>query len=192
MNAARSDELHALQTRGLEQQRQISRHQTELAAREAEIEHLKLVIAKLRRLEFGRRSERMTEMIGQLEGTRAEAPSAVEPLPEQASSPASCQPLPAHLPCESIEHRSEMPCCPACGGELETPGGRRQRTTRLRSRQFPGHPPCAFEARLREVRRHRPDPCPFTSDRARRSRGRVVGARARRQIRRPHSPVSAK
>ena len=31
----------------------------------AEIEHLKLVIAKLRRMQFGRSSEQMNEMLGQ-------------------------------------------------------------------------------------------------------------------------------
>jgi transposase len=126
MNAARPDELHALQTLVLEQQRQISRHQTELAAREAEIEHLKLIIAKLRRMEFGRRSERMTEMIGQfelsleeLEGTCAEAPPVAEsPATEVTPSPHH-SPLPAHLPRERIEHVPEAKCCPSCGGELK-------------------------------------------------------------------------
>lgn len=38
-----------------------------VSARQAEIEHPKPVIAKLRRMQFGRRSERLDEMIGQHE-----------------------------------------------------------------------------------------------------------------------------
>jgi hypothetical protein len=64
MNAILPDELQALKTLVLEQQ-------GNLAVREAEIEHLKFVIAKLRRMEFGRRSERMSGMIGQLELSRS-------------------------------------------------------------------------------------------------------------------------
>jgi hypothetical protein len=58
MNTALPNELQASKMRGLEQQ-------DPLVVCEAEIEHLKLVIAKLRRLEFGRRSERLAGMIGQ-------------------------------------------------------------------------------------------------------------------------------
>ncbi len=60
-----------------------------LAERDAQIEHLKLLIAKLRRMQFGRRSEQLDETIGQLqlaleelEVVRAEA---AEP-PTQATS----------------------------------------------------------------------------------------------------------
>ena len=122
MNAALPNELQALKTRGREQQ-------DKLAAREAEIEPLKLIIAKLRRLEFGRRSERRTEIIGQLElspeeleGTCAEAPPVAEsPATEVTPSPHH-KPLPAHLPRESILHRPDTPCCPSCGGELKRLG----------------------------------------------------------------------
>lgn len=41
--------------------------QAQLAERDAEIERLKLILAKLRRMQFGRRSERLDETIGQLE-----------------------------------------------------------------------------------------------------------------------------
>lgn len=38
-----------------------------LLARETEIEHLKLLLAKLRRMQFGRRSEKIARQIEQLE-----------------------------------------------------------------------------------------------------------------------------
>jgi hypothetical protein len=122
MNAALPNELLALKTLVLEQQ-------DKLAAWEAEIAHLKLIIAKLRRMEFGRRSERMTEMIGQLElsleeleGMRTEALPVTEPPVAYVPPLTHHKPLPAHLPGESIEHLPEMSCCPACGGELKQRG----------------------------------------------------------------------
>ena len=65
----------------------------QLASRDNEIEHLKLLIAKLRRMQFGRKSEKLDRQIEQLElrldelqATRAEntagshAPAAAAPV----------------------------------------------------------------------------------------------------------------
>jgi transposase len=41
--------------------------QAMVVAQQAEIEHLKLIIAKLRRMQFGQSSEKIDEMVGQLE-----------------------------------------------------------------------------------------------------------------------------
>ena len=41
--------------------------QAMVVAQQAEIEHLKLIIAKLRRMRFGQSSEKIDEMVGQLE-----------------------------------------------------------------------------------------------------------------------------
>jgi hypothetical protein len=49
----------------------------QLASREAEIERLKLLIAKLRRMQFGRRSEKLAGQIEQLELQLDELESAV-------------------------------------------------------------------------------------------------------------------
>jgi transposase len=127
MNATLPDEIQALKALALEQQNELAAREARLAACEAEIEHLKLVIAKLRRMEFGRRSERMSGMIGQLERSleeleerRAEAPSHPASEPSAEGAPASHHrlPLPAHLPRERVEHLPEGECCPACGGAL--------------------------------------------------------------------------
>jgi len=39
----------------------------QLLSRETEIEHLKLLLAKLQRMQFGRKSEKLTQQIEQLE-----------------------------------------------------------------------------------------------------------------------------
>ena len=77
-----------------------------LSLRSLEIEQLKLQLAKLRRMQFGRKSEKLDRQIEQLE-TRLEdllAEEGEKPDREAASEiPAtkqrsSRQPLPAHLP----------------------------------------------------------------------------------------------
>src|SRR5712664_3152259 len=50
-----------------EQEERIFTQSEQLASREAEIEHLKLLIAKLRRMQFGRSSEKLDRQIDQLE-----------------------------------------------------------------------------------------------------------------------------
>jgi hypothetical protein len=72
-------DLNALDRKALqalllaEHEERIATHQQLLAAhdrlrsRENEIEHLKLLIAKLRRMQFGRRSEKVQRQIEQLE-----------------------------------------------------------------------------------------------------------------------------
>jgi chromosome segregation ATPase len=48
-------------------QQEILSQREQLASRDAEIEHLKLLIAKLRRMQFGRSSEKLDRQIEQLE-----------------------------------------------------------------------------------------------------------------------------
>ena len=92
----------------------------------AEIEHLKLIIAKLKRLQFGRRSERLEREIEQLELRLEELQVASSPAP--AAKPAleeKTQPvrraLPEHLPRERVVH--EPACeCPECGAPMRKIG----------------------------------------------------------------------
>src|SRR5258708_37514452 len=73
--------------------KQVFSHQKQLASRDAEIEHLKLLIVKLRRTQIGRSSEKREYQIEQvelrleeLEGRRTKETAAVkEPAP--ASTP---------------------------------------------------------------------------------------------------------
>lgn len=106
--------------------------QAQLANRDTEIERLTLLIAKLRRMQFGRRSEQREQMLGQLElsleeleSVRAER-SAAASAPERPAEPPhrpSRKPLPAHLPRETVEHRPLACACPECGGALTSLSG---------------------------------------------------------------------
>jgi transposase len=105
--------------------------QTRLAERDHEIEHLKLLIAKLRRLQFGRSSEKLDAKIGQLEllveeleanrasraARTAEVPAA---KPEDEVRPAR-RPLPERLPRETVEHVPAC-TCPDCGAAMRKIG----------------------------------------------------------------------
>src|SRR5271156_6196056 len=63
--------------------------QLELLSHRSEIEHLKLLIAKLRRMQFGRRSEKIDRQIEQLELKLEELEaSRAEHLEQPASEPA--------------------------------------------------------------------------------------------------------
>ena len=99
-----------------------------LLSREHEIEHLKLLIAKLQRLQFGRKSEKIQHQIEQLElrledlqANQAENSSqpaaATSPTPVPTAKPAR-RPLPEHLPRETHRHEPPEPTCPDCGGAL--------------------------------------------------------------------------
>src|ERR1035441_238249 len=100
-----------------------------LSSQTQQIEHLKLVIEKLRRMMFGSKSEKVTIQIEQfelqLEETETEqaaaeenaATSVSEDKPRSKSRP-SRKPLPAHLPREVIRHEPGQDCCPDCNGAL--------------------------------------------------------------------------
>jgi transposase len=121
LNRLNPDELKALV---------ISQHEL-IASRDSEIEQLKLLIAKLQRMQFGRKSEKLERQIEQLE-LRLEAlqmnnaervaalpkpPENIEPLARPAR-----QPLPAHLPREVQTLLPKEEACPDCGGELRKLG----------------------------------------------------------------------
>lgn len=95
----------------------------------AEIEHLKLVIAKLRRKQFGRSSEQMNEMLGQLELSLEELETLRSETPDEPATPAETReappprkPLPDHLPRDIEEHLPSACDCSACGASLKKLG----------------------------------------------------------------------
>jgi transposase len=111
----------------------LSQHE-QLLSRDNEIEHLKLLIAKLRRMQFGRKSEKLDRQIEQLElrldelqATQAEnttashIPASVAPVASVATKPAR-RPLPEHLPREVRKYPPKQKACPDCGGELKSLG----------------------------------------------------------------------
>jgi len=105
----------------------ISQHEL-IVSRDSEIEQLKLLIAKLRRMQFGRSSEKLDRQIEQLE-LRLEAlqlndAEKVAALPEAIKSAEPVarpvrRPLPAHLPREVRTYPRKQEVCPDCGGELK-------------------------------------------------------------------------
>lgn len=96
-----------------------------LASR-AEVEHLKLVIAKLQRLQFGRRSERLDREIEQLELRLEELQVSAVPITHHTVEKPAAQPpvrraLPEHLPRTRVEHTPAC-ACPDCGAAMRKIG----------------------------------------------------------------------
>jgi transposase len=99
-----------------------------LSVRTLEIEQLKLQIAKFKRMQFGRKSEKIDRKIEQLE-TRLEDLIAEEGAAEQKSPVAvvprqksTHQPLPEYLPREEHIIEPQEQACPQCGGNLKPLG----------------------------------------------------------------------
>jgi transposase len=113
----------------------LQQHQ-QLRSNSEEIEHLKLVIEKYRRMLFGRKSEKLTRELEQLElrleelettqaadqaaqdAAEAQQPRSTGTDSERRSSRPRRRPLPEDLPREIITHTPEHDCCPDCGGQL--------------------------------------------------------------------------
>ena len=98
----------------------------QLSTRTAEIEHLKLTIAKLRRMQFGRKSEKLDRQIDQLElhledlqADEGQTASRAQRQGRPFRAPAQKKPLPAHLPREEQVHAPAEDACPSCGGALK-------------------------------------------------------------------------
>ena len=97
--------------------------QAVIATQRSEIAHLKLMIAKLQRLHFGRRAERFEGHVDQLNLLATTQPTptigsvAVDPGAARAEPRIPVRkPLPAHLPREIQIHTPAGTCCPDCGG----------------------------------------------------------------------------
>jgi transposase len=119
----------ALEALIVEQQSELSAQQEKLLSRDSEIEHLKLVVAKLRRMMFGTKSEKVTREIEQLELKLEELETRQAAERERATStdaPAknkpTRRPLPEHLPREVHTHLPQQASCSHCGGELRKLG----------------------------------------------------------------------
>ncbi|OTP74123.1 Mobile element protein [Caballeronia sordidicola] len=114
----------------LKLQETVDSQQAALASRAAEVEHLKLLIAKLRRMQFGRKSEKLDHQIEQLElrleelqADEGAAPVEIPKTPRAAAEQTRRQPLPEHLPRETRTHLPEFAGkCTECGGRMKSLG----------------------------------------------------------------------
>src|SRR5258707_5486890 len=103
----------------------------QLRSNSQEIEHLKLVIEKYRRMIFGRKSEKLSRELEQLElrleelemaqatDQAVQEDSEALPSPNSDSQPRTSRPrrkpLPEDLPREVITHMPAHDSCPDCG-----------------------------------------------------------------------------
>lgn len=101
----------------------------QLTTHGVEIEHLKLMIAKLQRMQFGRKSEKLDHQIEQLElqledlqATEAEAEREMPPADRAPRAKPARKPLPDHLPRDVKVYPPAADACPACGGGLRQLG----------------------------------------------------------------------
>ena len=131
------DDIEALKAMLLERDARIGHledvvesHKAANATAKAEIEHLKLLIAKLRRMQFGRKSEKLDRQIEQLElrleeleADEGAAPIEIPKTPRTAPEQSPRKPLPEHLPREVQTHLPESTVtCSECGGKLKLLG----------------------------------------------------------------------
>jgi transposase len=109
---------------------QHQRYTATLSSRASEIERLQLLVEKLQRMLFGRKSEKVLRQIEQLELQLEElqAAGAIEGRKATAAGdrPVAAKPfrrpLPEHLPREIHTHMSDHDACPDCGGRLRELG----------------------------------------------------------------------
>ncbi|MDA0571724.1 IS66 family transposase [Burkholderia gladioli] len=129
-STALPDDINALKALLLERDAQVAELRQQLSSRSLEIEHLKLTIAKLRRMQFGRKSEKLDLQIEQLE-LRLEDLQADEGASDMAAAPearrprrenAGRKPLPDHLEREERVYLPAGDDCPDCGGRLKPLG----------------------------------------------------------------------
>ena len=123
----------ALQSLVLAEHQERMATQQQLLARESEIEALKLLLSQLRRMQFGRKSEKLQRHIEQLQLRledlqMGQAAEQIQPTESNSAQPSQAianlkpvrRPLPEHLPRET--QTSEPSACPDCGGELRKLG----------------------------------------------------------------------
>ncbi len=99
--------------------------QEQLSTSSVEIEQLKLLIAKLRRMQFGRKSEKLDHQIEQMElkledlqADESQAATEAEIAGKKPRRRSERAPLPAHLPRDEKIYPPEEQSCPSCGAKL--------------------------------------------------------------------------
>lgn len=123
----RDEEIRRLEAELDSHRQTLSDQADELRSRSERIEHLKLMVDKLRHVIFGTKSEKIVIKLEQMEleleddeTTHAELEGAAErvsPTKEPKARPER-KPLPEHLSREVVTHTPTGDCCADCGGQL--------------------------------------------------------------------------
>ena len=125
--ADRDAEIRRLEAELDSNRQALSDQAVELRSRSERIEHLKLMVDKLRHVIFGTKSEKIIIKLEQMEleleddeTTHAELEAGAErvsPSKEPKARPER-KPLPEHLSREVVTHTPSGDCCADCGGQL--------------------------------------------------------------------------
>ncbi len=127
MNNTSSDDILQLKQRLAEQEALNRALLEKLADREREIDHLQAQLDKLRRMNFGGRSEKISLRIAQMEADLNRLQKESDTLTGRVDDPAVQRPLrqtltrkpfPESLPRDEKRLLPTEPCCPECGGAL--------------------------------------------------------------------------
>jgi transposase len=135
MSVAPLPDLHTLDAAALRDM--VIQQHAQIASRDAELDRLRLVIARLRRMQFGRKSEKIERQIEQLElqledleartgQEQQQTENTLRPAASAVFATATRKPvrrsLPEHLPREVEIHEPQHEGCPACGAALSKLG----------------------------------------------------------------------
>ena len=127
MNDISSDDILLLKQRLAEQEALNRALLEKLADREREIDHLQAQLDKLRRMNFGSRSEKVSRRIAQMEADLNRLQKESDTLTGRVDDPAvqrtlrqtrTRKPFPESLPRDEKRLRPAGSCCPECGGVL--------------------------------------------------------------------------
>lgn len=127
MNDTSSDDILQLKRRQAEQEALNRALLEKLADREREIDQLQVQLDKLRRMNFGSRSEKVSRRIAQMEADLKALQKESDTLTGRVDDPAVQRPLrqtrtrkpfPESLPRDEKRMLPVESCCPECGGSL--------------------------------------------------------------------------
>ncbi|MEO6319456.1 MAG: IS66 family transposase zinc-finger binding domain-containing protein [Polaromonas sp.] len=160
--------------------RQIDALSPGVAQRDLQISALRLAIDKLtlelfhlRRMRYGRSSEKVDSAHSEVQSPgvalvpAGDAGQALQGAPvadledarqkrQAACSRAAPQQLPGHLPRQEVMHLASRDCtCPGCGTALRQIGQDTSKVLEYPARQLQGHAPRAPQVRLRPLPHHR-------------------------------------